>query len=528
MLHGSHQRFKLDLSLYQFKVFSITKIEKMKTPKGLLIYPPNQLMDVETPRPDGSLNLLYLAAALEAKGVQTDILDCSVGTAEQTLEDTFYRRIRQENGLIRIGMQFDEIAEYVKKRGYDFIGINSNFTPQTKMAFETARVIKEMNPTIKIYTGGVNARALKERFLQTGYFDAICLTEGELIFPRLALGEDRRNIAGIAYVENGVIITNPVDSACFPKELDDLPMPAWDKLPMEKYEQIASPHGVMAVEKAKARYAPLMTSRGCVFRCMYCHISTEKQNIGILRLHSIPRVTAEIDKLISLGVQRIFFEDDTLLAIKPRVKELFRLVKDRHLSIMNVNGVNLINFFDPQKENSEGKWEIDIDFIRLLKDAGFEQLVFPAESGCQRILQKYATNKVNLQKMDLPLLMKTMTQMGIKAPVNMMIGFPDETEEEMGESIALAHKLMEAGAPYVTFFIPIPFPGSKLYEMALEGGYLERDFDPDIMNWKRAVMKNTTVPPEKLEKIRDEANISVNTPKHIENRLKASAGYGLA
>ena len=484
-------------------------------------------MDVETPRPDGSLNLLYLAAALEAEGIQADILDASVGATEYSLENTFYRRVRQENGLIRIGMSFNEIAEYVKENGYDFIGINSNFTPQTRMAFETARAIKEINPNIKIFTGGVNARALKERFLKTGLFDVVCLTEGEIIFPRLVLGEDWKKIAGIAYIEDDIVVVNPVDSTCFPKNLDELPMPAWEKLPLEKYEQIASPHGVMAVEKSKARYAPLMTSRGCIFSCMYCHISTEKQNIGTLRTHSIQRVTAEIDKLISLGIKRIFFEDDTLLAMKSRVKELFTIVKDRNLSIMNVNGVNLINFFNPNKENSEGKWEIDVDFIQLLKDAGFEQIVFPMESGSQRILQKYATNKVNLEKMDLPLLMKTMTQIGIQAPVNVMIGFPDETEKEIGESIRIAQKLMDAGAPYVTFFIPIPFPGSKLYEMAIEGGYLDRDFNPDIMNWKRAVMKNTTVPPEKLEMIRDEANILVNTKKHLETRLRASAGYRL-
>ena len=57
--------------------------------------------------------------------------------------------------------------------------------------------------------------------------------------------------------------------------------------------------------------------------------------------------------------------------------------------------------------------------------------------------------------MDLPLLMKTMTNIGIQAPVNMMIGFPDETENEINMSIDFAKILMDHGAPYVTFFIPI-------------------------------------------------------------------------
>ena len=101
--------------------------------KVLLIYPPNQLMDVETPRPDGSLGPLYLASSLEKIGIQADILDASVGSDDFSLKDTFFRRIKQGNGLIRIGMNFNEIADFVVKNNYNFVAISSNFTPQTRM-----------------------------------------------------------------------------------------------------------------------------------------------------------------------------------------------------------------------------------------------------------------------------------------------------------------------------------------------------------------------------------------------------------
>jgi len=173
-----------------------------KNLKGLLIYPPNQLMDIETPRPDGSLGPLYLASELEKKGYEIDILDASVGGKNQTLEDTFYRRIKQENGLTRIGMNFSEIAEFVANGKYGFVGITSNFTPQTNIVFKTAKAIKEADPNIPIFSGGVNARALKKRFLDTGYFKGICLTEGELIFPR-AIEERVEETPGFAYVGGG-------------------------------------------------------------------------------------------------------------------------------------------------------------------------------------------------------------------------------------------------------------------------------------------------------------------------------------
>ncbi|MCK5624619.1 B12-binding domain-containing radical SAM protein [Candidatus Pacearchaeota archaeon] len=493
----------------------------MKNLKGLLIYPPAQLMKQERARPDGSLGLIYLASSLESKGIETDILDASVGVAEHNIQNTFYNPIKQENGLVRIGMEFEDIANYIKKKNYNFVGINSNLTPQTRMAFETAKAIKQLNPKIPIYAGGVNARALNKRFLETGHFDAICLTEGEIIFPR-AIIEGVENVSGFAYKDkNGKIKVNQVDETCFPENLDDLPIPAWEKLPLDKYGQIASPHGVDVTGKSNHRYAPIMTSRGCVWHCTFCHISTEKENIGKLRTHSIERVLEEMNGLKSLGIEKLFFEDDTLLTRKKRAKEIFSKAREKEFLIANVNGVNLIDFYNKKD------WSIDIEYLEILKQAGYEQIVFPAESGSQRILDKYASGKVKLEKMDLPVLMKTMVNMGIKAPVNMIIGFPDETEEEIQKTIDLGKKLKENGAPYVSFFLPIPFPGSKLYDIAIKGNYLNRDFNPDMMNWKRAIMTNTFVPPKRLEEIRDYANELVNDKDFIKRAVQNTIGYKL-
>jgi len=328
-----------------------------KNYKCLIIYPPNQLMDVETPRPDGSLGPLYLASALEKVGIETEILDASVGGKDYSLNDTFYRRIRQGNGLIRIGMNFNEIADYVEKGNFDFVAISSNFTPQTSMAFKTAEAIKERNNEIKIFAGGVNARNLYHRFLKTGNFDGICLSEGEIIFPKMILASINNysvsKIPGTITIDKkGLISINPVDKSCFPNQLDDLEMPKWEALPFEKYEKIASPHGVNVNDRGAERYAPIMTSRGCPFKCAYCHISQEKDNasmfgnIGNLRTHSIDRVIKEIDHLVSLKVKKLFFEDDSLLAHKDRVKTIFKKTKNKKLSIANVNGVNLVHFFN--------------------------------------------------------------------------------------------------------------------------------------------------------------------------------------
>lgn len=496
--------------------------------KILLVYPPNQLMEIETPRPDGSLGPLYLAGALEEAGYETDILDASVGTLSDDLRDTFYRPVKQENGLIRIGMSASRIKETIAKGDYGVVGINSNFTPQTRMALEVAAAAKEVSQDIFVIAGGVNARNLPERFLTSRLVDCVCSSEGERIIVNLvrarARGEDCGRVSGVTCLKDGEVARQPVAPSDIPQNLDELPLPLWHKLPFAHYERIASPHSV--VQSPEVRYAPLMTSRGCWAKCLYCHISVEKEredsigDIGSMRFKSIPRVLQEIETLRALGVRKLYFEDDSLLAKKDRVRTIFSKVREFGLQIADINGVNLVHL----QKRERGRLVIDREYLELLKAAGFEQIVFPVESASQRIINKYATGKLNLETLDVIELVRIANGVGITAPVNIMIGFPDETEAEMRESIELGKKLVEAGAAYCTFFIPIPFPGSLLYELAIRNGHLEPDFDTDTLNWKNAVMKNTVVSPERVIELRDFGWRYANTKEHVRARLEASAG----
>ncbi len=509
----------------------------MREPKVLFIYPPNQLMPIETPRPDGSLGPLYLAGALRQIGIDSDIVDATVGTPEDTLENTFYNSVMQPNGLTRIGMSWERIEEFLAKKNYDIVGINSNFTPQTNMAFRVAEIAKRVNPETLVVTGGVNARNLWPRFMKNGSFDLVCTTEGEKpmqeIARRFMQGSSYENIDGTIYFRAGKPLISRAKPDTTYTNLDDLPMPAWDKLPFDKYERIASPHGVNLTGN-QYRYAPIMTSRGCPFQCTYCHISKERfgrgelsGDIGELRLKSVSRVIAEFEELRRLGVKMVLVEDDSLLAKKPRTKEIFTLVRDFDFTIADVNGVNLVHIFQKTKA---GTLEPDREYLQLFYDSKFRQIVFPVESGSQRILDKYATAKLTLEKHDVLKLTRIAKEIGIICPVNMMIGFPHESFKEIMMSVELARKLIDAGAAYVTPFIPIPFPGSQLHDMALDcpdckGKHLPSDFDPDIMNWKNGVMINTTVPKEMIVEIRDWFWETVNPPEHVRKRLEESTGH---
>lgn len=504
-----------------------------KEPKVLLIYPPNQLMDIEVPRPDGSLGILYLAGALRQEGIEVDVLDASVGSDQDNIKDTFFRRVKQPNGLTRIGMTIERIREFVAQGKYNIVGISSIFTPQTSMVLKTARAIKDVSSGIFVIAGGVNAQALAPRLLVSKAIDLIIISEAEktIVSVVRAWQSDAcfESLDAVAFMKNGEIITKPATPDTTYSNLDNLPIPAWDLLPFKKYENINSPHGSILPGTIR-RYAPIMTSRGCPYACLYCHISEEvagstRGDIGTLRLKSVDRVMKEINILRDIGVTHLYFEDDSLLAKKSRVKELFtRILSIGGLKISDVNGVNLIHFGIP----SGGKLDPDREYLELMKSAGFDEIVFPVESGSQRILDTYASGKLNLERFDVVQLVRVAVSVGIACPINMMIGFPDETENEIMQSVDLAKQLIGAGAPYVTFFIPIPFPGSKLFDLAIRGGYLSPDFDPDRFNWKNAVMNNTAVSPERIEEIRDWAWTTVNTDDYKRRRIEREIGTRVA
>lgn len=492
--------------------------------KILIIDPPNQLNPIEAPRPQGSLGPLYLAAALEESGFETDFVDASVGTEKDSMEETFFRSVMQENGLIRIGMSQDRISQLVAEGDYEIVAIHSNFTPQSRMVLETAKAVRRAKPDALVVTGGVNARNMQKYFLRTGLIDLICTTEGERIIVKIAKEWQRSRsfagVDGVAFCEGsgGNIVSRPANPESIVQNLDDLPVPAWYKLALGKYAEISLPHGDVVLGTRRI-YAPIMTSRGCPFRCSYCHISLEKslsEGIGHLRLKSVKRVMQEIEILKSLGVEKVYIEDDSLLAKKARVREIFGRLLGSGLRIADANGVNLVHLF--VRDRVTGKLKVDRDYLELFFESGFDHISFPIESGSQRILDKYATSKLNLEAMDLEELVRVASGIGISCPVGIMIGFPDETEEEIMMSVEMGRRLVGAGAKYCSFYIPIPFPGSRLYQMAIAGGYLDPNFDPDFMNWHRSVMRNTTVPPERILEIKNWAWRSVNNSDYVAER----------
>jgi anaerobic magnesium-protoporphyrin IX monomethyl ester cyclase len=472
-------------------------LTRSRDPRFLLIFPPLQFRPEDSAKPDGSLALPYLAGALRAHGFEVDILDACVGTSRHSLQETFYSPRELSNGLLRIGMSPDDIAREAEH--YDVVGITSIFTAQTSRVMEVVKLVKTAYPTKLVVLGGVNARYLAERFFDAGA-DLVCLSEAESTILELArllrIGSlDFGELSGVAFRRDGkTVSTAPKITAA----LDDLAMPAWDMLPLQRYWAIARPHGGGFSDDTPLRYASLMTSRGCPFDCEFCHISKEGDgsasgNIRQLRLKSEVRVMEEIDRLKDLGVEYVFLEDDSLLAKKKRAMRIFDQIRRRRLTLSAVNGVNLVHLF----RAAGGRREVDVEILQSMAAAGFREISLPFESGSQRILDTYAAGKLDLT-LDLEGLIRTAKGLGMIVGGNYTFGYPDETYEEMTQTLLLAQRHMDAGMDRANLMIIVPFPGTKLYDRALQHGHLSPDFDPDLMNWMYPTMTGTVIHPEVL------------------------------
>ena len=470
--------------------------------KVLVMEPPNQQLPIDTARPNGSLGPAYLVGALRAAGVEADYYDGTVGWEGDDLKDTFYNRVEQENGLVRYGASKERLAEVISK--YDVIATSSIFSAQTRMHFEIAdivkRVEKERGKRILLMSGGVNACALRNLFLHRGFNSVTCGGNGEI------------------EIVSSLISANWV----YHPELDVLALPALDALPLKTYQTLGIPHaGVMP---KGTKFASIQTSRGCQDRCSFCHISTEKEHgYGFLRSFSPARIKEYVDYAISLGIQRLYFEDDNLFFNKRRLYELAPILKRDGLEYSNVNGGNLRFLFK--------NGEVDHDFINMLRDFGLAELVLPFESRSSRIMKQYATGKYDPDIMDSKALVRALKDAGIRLAGNFMIGFKDEPWESILQTKEFAKELMQEGLDAVGFMIPVPYPGSLDFQNLMQDQALKESFNlnplafTDRMHWRAKPLFPTVVDGDRLHATVEEFWHELNSNEYVQHHIGRNTGH---
>ncbi|MCM8784115.1 MAG: radical SAM protein, partial [Candidatus Omnitrophica bacterium] len=261
-----------------------------------------------------------------------------------------------------------------------------------------------------------------------------------------------QNILGLIYRSDGEVKINPPRPLI--KDLDSLPWPLRESLPMEVY--IDAP-GEMPLPSVQ-----MWSSRGCIFKCLFCLWPSLMYQGNIFRTRNPIKVVEEMEYLVKeMGFRSIYFDDDTFNIGKERVLEICNQIKKRKLNI---------------------PWAImarpdlmDKEELFALKKSGVWAIKYGVESGEQKLLDKIGKN-MNLQKaIEMIRLTK---KLGIKSHLTFMFGLPGETIESVKKTIELAVEL----APFsLQFSLVTPFPGTILFEGCERAGkiisYDWREYD---------------------------------------------------
>ena len=326
----------------------------------------------------------------------------------------------------------------------DVVGV-SVLNCEASTAYEIATICKEYNPNITTAIGGPYAHRTAENILTDSKFDWVFDGPSERTFTeaisRLKSGEELgTDIAGFSYRSNGSLHLNFLNDLS--ADLDTLPFPAWDLIDFELYARLPKINSVM-----KGRlYAPLFTSRGCPFKCHYCHDIFGKKFIS----RSAESVLNEIEHLhTTYGVDEIEVVDDIFNWDRKRVQTIMGEVSRRW--------AGKIHFCFPNGLRGD---MLDEATITALANGGTYSLAIAIESTTPRI-QKLIDKNLNAKKAYWAI--NFADSKGIAVLGFFMLGFPTETVSEMKDTIDFA---LKSRLTLAQFFTVIPQPHTPIYDLA--------------------------------------------------------------
>ena len=399
----------------------------------------NELTAIEPPVWCG-----FIATALRNKGLSVKILDAE---AEGFGPEAVARRVEEEKPLLVAVMVYGHQP--------------SASTQNMPAAGAICSAIKKCLPQQKVIISGTHPAALPEQTLREEAVDFVCDGEGPATFHRLlqVLQSDKptdySSVLSLWHREGDKIRSNP--PAPLMKELDqEMPMMAWDLLPMEKYRA----HNWHCFGDLQRKpYAAFYTTLGCPYHCSFCCIQAPfkagekgigmREEVNSYRAWS-PKVVVDQMELLATryGVRNIKIEDEMFVLNEKHVLGICDLIIERGLKF-NIWAYARID-------------TVRDSMLPKLKRAGFNWLGIGIESA-----SKYVRDGVDKSfgKKDIMEVCRKIRDAGICIGANFIFGLPDDTLESMQATLDMA---IEICPDWANFYSAMAYPGSALYTLAVE------------------------------------------------------------
>ena len=261
-------------------------------------------------------------------------------------------------------------------------------------------------------------------------------------------------IKGLAWRDGAEIVINPPRP--FIADLDDLPLPRHDLLPLKAYRAplVGGP------------YAFTVPSRGCPAGCRFCikHVSYGAS----VRFRSPENVLAELEQLVSLGVRKIHMYTDLFTVNREHVMGICEGILERQLPIKWTCN-SRVDFVDPE-------------LLKVMRRAGCWMISWGIESGEPEMLKRMHKG-ITVEQVEQTL--RWSREAGIMNWGYFIIGLPGETEASIRKTIAFAKRLP---LDLVLFHIAAPHPGTPFFFEVVENGW----FRPGT-RWEEVDMDRSTV-----------------------------------
>ena len=345
----------------------------------------------------------------------------------------------------------EEISKTLKDMTWDLVGLSGLITTYEFQKWLIPE-LKAINPETPVVCGGGLATSNSELLFNQTDVDITVIGEGEQTMLELcrafkATG-DLKGIPGIWFWQDANIVKNEVRENI--ENLDRMPFPAWDLLPMEIYltnpiwGDVANNSSGFRDYVRVTRSMNIISSRGCPFSCRFCYHLFGRSNY---RFRSPQNVVDEIEMLVDrYGVDFVGFVDDNMMASERRLLEFCDLIKKRGF---------------PVTWGCHGRvTSAKPDVLERMSEVGCVWIGYGIESGSQKILD--AMNKKATVAHDKEAVINT-RRAGMYPNTTFIFGYPGETLETIQETIDFKREMgLECGSFFAT-----PYPGTHLYEQAL-------------------------------------------------------------
>ncbi|MCP4649488.1 MAG: radical SAM protein [PVC group bacterium] len=471
---------------------------KQKINKILLIFPavifsgesPKQIMP--------PLGISYLAAYLRPD-YEVKLLDAAV--------EGYNQESRISTRFFQYGLDNDHIRKRIIDFAPDVVGVSCLFSSQFLSAASVCAIAKNVSPEIVTVMGGTHPTFLSEQCLADRNIDFIVRGEGERTFKELLdclrCGQSFKDVGGIAFRQDNLVRINPAPMIA--EDIDRIPVPARDLLPLEKYFQINMPMGLIS------RQTPAMnmiTSRGCSFDCSFCsscHFWGRRY-----RPRLVENVLDEMEQLKDMGIKELKFFDDNLTLDRERAKKLFRGMIARKFN------------FSWNTPNGIAAQTLDEEMVLLMKESGCYEITLAVESGDEQILRDVLKKPINLKHtLHIAEIIKNC---GIDTYGFFIIGFPQETKKQIYNTLHFMDKIR---LDRISLFIANPLPGTEIYRICREKGYLSGDFEQKPLDYFQSVFQTPEFDSKFLESTRRRWYWRYNSKLLLRNPFKFFRKYSI-